>query len=165
MRVMTSGTGQMALWSASRYSPESDLRAAWGRLFRFLAWGAAVPSFLLLGYAVAGTHALKNPDDRLRLAWFLNTFVGACGVGVTALFASIALSRLKQKRGMAILSGGCGAGVLALYLPELIRSQPALRAVSLPVSAQIPLLFPFALVALAAAAGILGRRARPDTGA
>ncbi|NUN49160.1 MAG: hypothetical protein HUU15_10070 [Candidatus Brocadiae bacterium] len=159
MRVMTSGTGQMALWSASKYSPESDLRSAWARLFRFLAWGAAVPSFLLLGYAVFGARALESPTERLVAAWFLNTFVGACGVGITALFASITLARTR-KREMAILSGGCGAGVLALYLPELIRCWPALRALSLPMSALVPLLFPFALILLAAAAGLLGRRAR-----
>ncbi|KAF0243382.1 MAG: hypothetical protein FD180_3422 [Planctomycetota bacterium] len=157
MRVATSGDGTVAMWAASRYDAASALRTAWGKLFRVVAWCAAVPSFGLLGWSAIAYARLDGPTEVQTLAFFLNDYLAACGVGLTALFASIALPRVRR-RDVPILFGGCAAAVLCLYLPSLVRAWPLLREKQLPATAVIPLAFPFALIAVAAAAALLARR-------
>lgn len=156
MRVATSGDGTVALWTASRYKPDADLRAAWGKLFRVSAWLAAAPSLGLMFWSALAFRGIAAPTEKQVLAYFLQDYVAACGVGITALFASIALPRTK-KRDVALLFGGCVAAVLAVYSPALVRAAHALRT-ALPHSALVAFLFPQALVLLAACAAMLGRR-------
>ncbi|MCC6739870.1 MAG: hypothetical protein IT452_12555 [Planctomycetia bacterium] len=157
MKVATSGDPTVAMWAAARYDPSSALRTAWGKLFRIVAWCAAVPSFGLLGWGAVAYARLEGPAAKLTLAYFTNDYVAACGVGLTALFASIALPRIRR-RDVPVLFGACVAGVLFLYLPSLLRAWPILRERNMPATAVVPLAFPFALVAVAAAAGVLGKR-------
>lgn len=162
MRVATSGDGTIALWTASRYKPDADLRAAWGKLFRWAAWLAALPSFGLLLWSVLAFRGIPAPTEKQTLVYFVQDYIAACGIGITALFASIALPRTK-KRDVAVLFGGCVAAVLAVYSPELVRAAHALRK-SISHTVLVAFLFPQALVLLAACAAMLGRKrkARPE---
>ena len=162
MRVATSGDGTVAMWAASRYDPASALRTAWGKLFRVVAWCTAAPSFGLLGWSAIAYTQVHGPTDVQTLGYFLTDYVSACGVGLTALFASIALPRVRR-RDVPILFGGCAAAVLCLYLPSLVHAWPILRAKHMPVTFVASLAFPFALVAIAAAAAVLAKR--PKRGA
>jgi len=159
MRVATSGDGTVALASAAKYVPDADLRAAWGKLFRVMAWAAAVPSFGLLLWSVAEYRSIPAPTDRQTLAFFLQDYVAACGVGLTALFASISLPRTRS-RALVILFGGCFAGLLVLYLPSLLNAWPLLREHRIPRPALLAFLFPFGMCFIAGIAATLGRRRR-----
>jgi hypothetical protein len=119
-----------------------------------------VPSFGLLFWSAIEYALLKNPSNVRTLGYFLLDYVAACGVGITALFASIALPRTR-KRDVAILFGACGAGVVALYAPSLFRAWPLIRAKDIPKMTAFPLGFPFALLFLSACAALLGRRRKP----
>ena len=162
MRVATSGDPTMAMWAAARYDPASALRTAWGKLFRVVAWCAAVPSFGLMAWSAVAYRHLGAPTQTQTLGFFLNDYVAACGVGLTALFASIALPRIRR-RDVPILFGGCVAAIVFLYLPSLLHAWPVLREKQMPATAVVPLAFPFALIAVAAAAAALAKR--PKTGA
>lgn len=160
MRVATSGDGTVAMWAAARYDPASALQTAWGKLFRVVAWCTAVPSFGLLGWSAIAYARVDAPTDIQTLGFFLNDYVAACGVGLSALFASIALPRLRR-RDVPILFGACLAGILLLYLPSLVHSWPVLRTKKMPASAIVPLAFPFALMAVSAAAAVVAKRRKP----
>lgn len=157
MKVATSGDPTVAMWAAAKYDPASALSVAWGKLFRVVAWCTAVPSFGLLGWSLIAYGGLDHPTAKQTMGYFLNDYVAACGIGLTALFASISIHRVRR-RDVPILFGGCVAGVLFLYLPSLANAWPVLKGQKLPATAIVPLAFPFALVALAAAASIFGKR-------
>jgi hypothetical protein len=157
MKVATSGDPTIAMWAAAKYDPASALSVAWGKLFRVVAWCTAVPSFGLLAWSAIAYSRMDGPTEAQTMGFFLNDYVSACGVGLTAMFASISLHRVRR-RDVPILFGGCVAGVLLLYLPSLLNAWPVLREKKMPASAVIPLAFPFALVALSAAAAVVGKR-------
>jgi hypothetical protein len=157
MRVATSGDPTIAMWAATRYDPASALRTAWAKLFRVMAWCAAVPSFGLLAWSAIAYARIDSPTQVQTLWFFVNDFLGACGIGLTALFASVPLPILRR-RDVPVLFGGCFAAVLFLYLPSLLHTWPVLREKRLPVSLVTSLAFPFALVAIAAAAAFFARR-------
>jgi hypothetical protein len=157
MKVATSGDPTIAMWAAARYDPASALRTAWAKLFRVLAWCTAVPSFGLLAWSTIAFARLDSPTLAQTLPYFVNDFLGACGIGLTALFASVPLPILRR-RDVPILFGGCVAAVLFLYLPSLVNAWPALHEKKLPGSFVVSLAFPFALIGIAAAAAILTRR-------
>ncbi|MEK7466579.1 MAG: hypothetical protein AAB074_04120 [Planctomycetota bacterium] len=160
MRVATSGDPTVAMWAAQRYDPASALRTAWGKLFRIVAWCTAAPSFGLLAWSTIAYARLDGPSGLQTLGYFLNDYVAACGVGLAALFASIALPRLRR-RDVPMLFGGCAAAILLLYLPSLFNAWPVLREKKMPATAVVPLAFPFALLSIAAAAAVLAKRPRP----
>ncbi|MCE9584343.1 MAG: hypothetical protein K8T20_17790 [Planctomycetes bacterium] len=159
MRVATSGDGTVAMWTASRYDPSSALRTAWGKLFRLIAWAAGIPSFAMLVISAVMYGRLSSPKEVVTLAYFVMDYVAACGIGLTALFASIALPRIRR-RDVPILFGGCVAAVLFLYLPSLLRAWPMIQARKFPAVTVVSLAFPFALLAVAIAAASMAKRAR-----
>lgn len=103
------------------------------------------------------THAARNLTVERHLGLFLTDYIAGVGVGLTALFASIALPRIRR-RDMTVLFGACLAGVLFIYLPSLLKAWPVLRSKGIAVTALASFSFPFALVAIAAIAALLGRR-------
>ena len=116
-----------------------------------------MPSFGMAFWSCVAWKMEKSPSDAKVLGYFLTDYVSACGIGLTALFASISLPRV-SRRDVPILFGACVAGELFLYAPSLMRTWPVLMAKKMPGSVVVPLAFPFALVGLAIAAGVMGKR-------
>lgn len=133
---------------ATRYEPVGDLSAAAARLFRWLAWLTALPSFgLLFAGALSGARDVRAPpgtEEGLLVGRFFLCFIAASGIGITALFASAALRC--RSRDLSILFGGCWGATAAVYLPSLIRAWPVLMGRQLAPAGVAALSFPFVLV-------------------